>query len=187
MLSQEIARVGGDCDVVVIDAPGHDSAIARRAIAMADTLVTPVNGSFADIDVLGQFNALTRKFVTPGCFAAMVDGIRTERERIGMAPLDWLVIQNRARRGISHCQTEFEAAMAQLSSKLGFRTGAGLPERVAYRELLLLGLTHLDLRHIHSLPSSRSVAREEVLRLRDDVELLATSALVYDENQLELI
>ena len=32
-LCQELARAGWDCDYVVIDAPGHDSPIARRAIA----------------------------------------------------------------------------------------------------------------------------------------------------------
>jgi chromosome partitioning protein len=36
------------CDFVVIDAPGADTFLARLALAMADTLVTPLNDSMVD-------------------------------------------------------------------------------------------------------------------------------------------
>ena len=83
-LSQEIARIGSDCSYVVIDVAGSDSPIARRAIAMADTLVTPVNSSFADIDLLGQFDATTMRLKRLGRFARLVNALRDARA--GPAP-----------------------------------------------------------------------------------------------------
>ena len=75
-LCQEIARAGWDCDYVVIDAAGHDSPIARRAIALAELLVSPVNSSFVDLDLLGRFHPVSGKLLGPGCFAAMVSELR---------------------------------------------------------------------------------------------------------------
>ena len=66
---QEVARARWDCDYVVIDAAGHDSPIARRAIALADLLVSPVNSSFVDLDLLGRFHPVTNKLLGAGCFA----------------------------------------------------------------------------------------------------------------------
>ena len=43
--------------MVVIDTPGNDTYLMRLAHSMADTLVTPLNDSFIDFDVLGQIDA----------------------------------------------------------------------------------------------------------------------------------
>ena len=40
-------------DFVVVDTPGNDTYLMRLAHSMADTLVTPLNDSFLDFDVLG--------------------------------------------------------------------------------------------------------------------------------------
>src|SRR5258708_15243031 len=40
-------------DVIVIDTPGRDDPVARAAILRADTLVTPMNDSFVDLDLIG--------------------------------------------------------------------------------------------------------------------------------------
>lgn len=144
MLSQEIARVGSDCNVVVIDVAGHDSPIARRAIAMADTLVTPVNPTFVDLDTLANFNPATMKYTRMGRFAEMVDGLQTERAKNGLPKCDWLLVKNRVRRSESLQLKRFDDAIAQLPEELGVRLSAGLTERVAYRELFMFGLTHAD-------------------------------------------
>lgn len=170
-LCQEIARLGWDCDYVVIDAPGHDSGVTRRAIAMADLLVSPVNSSFVDLDLLGRFHPVTGRLQGPGCFAEMVGELRAERAARGMPQLDWLVLQNRKRRETSHNQDKVDGALRRLAPKLDFRLGAGLFERVAYRELFPLGLTHLDLRRIPELARSKPVATGEVMQLLDDLDL----------------
>jgi chromosome partitioning protein len=173
MLCQEIARSGWDCDFVVIDAPGFDSAIARRAIALADLLVSPVNGSFVDLDLFARFDVAGRKFMGPGCFASTVAELRVARAKAGLPGLDWLVLQNRKRRDTSHNQGQVDAALGRIAPKLDFRLGRGLTERVAYRELFPLGLTHLDLHRIPALPRTSARASAEVLALLDDLKLEA--------------
>ena len=169
LLCQEIARIGWKADYVVIDVAGSDSPAARRAIALADTLLTPINSSFVDLDLLGRFHPTTLDVLGEGFFARMVNELREERLRRHLPALDWLVMPNRLRAGSSHNQARFEAALSQLAPKIGFRIGSGLNERVAYRELFLLGLTHLDLRHIPDLCHMRAHARDEIHMLIDEL------------------
>lgn len=171
LLCQEIARLGWDCDYVVLDAAGNDSGIARRAVAIANLLVSPVNSSFVDLDLLGRFHPVTNKLIGPGCFAAMVAELRASRREAGLADLDWLVLPNRKRRDTSHNLSRVESALRRMAPQLGFRLGSGLAERVAYRELFLLGLTHLDLHRIPQLPRTRAAATGEVRQLLDELDL----------------
>ncbi|MEY4953079.1 MAG: hypothetical protein RL299_1503 [Pseudomonadota bacterium] len=183
-LCQEIARAGWDCDYIVIDAAGHDSPIARRAIALADLLVSPVNSSFADLDLLGRFHPVTNKLLGPGCFSAMVTELRSARAEAGLPAMDWLVLQNRKRRETSKNQDRVDAALRRLSPRLDFRLGAGLFERVAYRELFLLGLTHIDLKRIPELARTKAVATSEVSTLLDDLEIDGEAAGLLDASVL---
>lgn len=171
MLCQEIARAGWDCDYVVIDAAGHDSPIARRAIALADLLVTPVNSSFVDLDLLGRYHPVTNRLLGPGCFAAMVAELRQARIDAGMPALDWLVLQNRRRPDNSRNQSKVDRALTRLAAQFDFRLGVGLHERVAYRELFPLGLTHIDLRRIPEFTRAKVAVAGEVMHLLDDLDL----------------
>jgi chromosome partitioning protein len=171
VLCQEISRIGWESDVIVIDVAGADSAIARRAIAIADTLITPVNSSFVDLDLLGKFHPTSLKVMAEGCFAIAVNEIRAARLRRGMPDLDWVVAQNRVRRGASQNQSRIEAALLELAPEIGFRLVEGLAERVAYRELFLLGLTHLDLRRIPEFARTKTDANREILGFVTDLAL----------------
>lgn len=175
MLCQEINRVGSGCDTIVIDVAGCDSAIARRAVAIADTLVTPVNSSFVDLDLLARFHPISLEPVAQGCFAIAVNEIRAARIRRDLPDLDWVVTQNRMRRGASQNQERIEAALLKLVPITGFRLIQGLTERVAYRELFLLGLTHLDLRHIPQLARTKPDANREILGLLTDLAAVPSS------------
>jgi chromosome partitioning protein len=170
-LNQEIARIGHDCSHIIIDVAGGDSPIARRAIAMANTLVTPVNGSFADLDLLGQFDATTMKLKRIGHFGRVVQALSNARLARRMPEADWIVMPNRTRRSGSNNETRISEALQKLSHKLGFRLGQGLGERVAYRELFLFGLTHLDLKLIPKLARVKANARDEVEQLVADLRL----------------
>lgn len=171
VLCQEISRIGWESDVIVIDVAGADSAIARRAIAIADTLITPVNSSFVDLDLLGKFHPTSMKLMAQGCFAVAVNEIRAARLRRGVPDLDWVVAQNRVRRGASQNQSRIEAALLELAPEIGFRLVEGLAERVAYRELFLLGLTHLDLRRIPELARTKTDANREILGFVTDLAI----------------
>ncbi len=170
-LSQEMARIGWEADYILIDVAGHDSPVARAAIAMADTLITPVNNSFVDIDLLGQFDALTMKLKRFGGFTRMVQDLREVRDHRGKAPADWIVVQNRMRRLGSGNEQRIAEALAELSPKAGFRLSSGLGDRVAYRELFLLGLTVLDLKHIPEFARINPVAKSEISQMIADLRL----------------
>ncbi len=171
ILCHEISRVGWDADIIIIDVAGYDSPIARRAIAIADTLVTPVNGSFVDLDLLGRFHPLTHEVSEPGCFAVAVNELRAAREGKGLSDIDWLVVQNRLRRGPSQNRDRIEQSLQKLARSARFRVGQGLAERVAYRELFHLGLTHLDVRRIPELARTRLEANREIHTLVADLEI----------------
>jgi chromosome partitioning protein len=171
LLAQEIERLGRGCDVVLIDLAGQDSPTARRAIALADTVVTPVNCSPTDLDALGRVNPVTRRFQQAGPFAEIVAALRSERMARGQPGFDWVVAKNRVR----HCERRLLAAvdanLATISRHLGFRTIEGLTERVAYRELLAFGLTQFDLRLIPDLGAARSANLRELRAMVEGLHL----------------
>ncbi len=171
MLHQEIMRVGRNCDFVVIDVAGHDSPIARYAMAMADTLVTPMNGSTMDLALLGRFDPVTRQLKGPGCFAQLVCDLRHERHRRGMKPIDWVVIKNRVRDTEARHQDHVDRSLEQLGPAVGFRLGHGFKERVAYRELFSFGLSHLDRSYFPGLTRSHTPTAREILQLVEDLHL----------------
>lgn len=171
LLSQEIERVGADCEFVLIDLAGQDSPIARRAIALADTVVTPVNCSPTDLDALGRINPVSRRFRGPGPFAEMVIALRAERIAQGRSAFDWVVAKNRVRRCEHRLLAAVDYNLSTMSRHLGFRVIDALTERVGYRELMPFGLSQLDLRLIPDIGASRSVSTGELRALVENLQL----------------
>ncbi|MEN9392434.1 MAG: hypothetical protein RLZZ104_777 [Pseudomonadota bacterium] len=149
-------------DFIVIDVGGHDSPIARRAIFMADTIVTPVNDSFIDLDMLGRINPRTGEFQTLGNFARLVEHLKEPGLAIRPKPLDWVVMQNRSRNFATKNERKVLDALGQIAPVAGFRIIPGLRERVTYRELFPMGLTLFDLQAIPGLGKLQPAAREEI-------------------------
>jgi len=170
-LLQEIDRLGGTCDFVLVDLAGHDSPTARRAIALADTVVSPVNCSPADMAALGAINPVTRRLRQAGPFAEVVIGLRAERVALGLEPFDWIVAKNRVR----HCEQRLIASadrdLDTMARHLGFRIIHGLTERLAYRELLTFGLSNLDLKLIPGLGKPKTTHSRELRQLIEGLEL----------------
>ncbi len=170
-LMQEIERLGGGCELVLIDLAGHDSPTARRAIALADTVVSPINCSPADMAALGGINPITRRLRQAGPFAEVVIGLRAERVARGLEPFDWVVAKNRVR----HCEQRLIASadrdLAMMARHLGFRLIDGLTERLAYRELLTFGLSHLDLKLIPGLGKPQTTHSRELRQLVAGLQL----------------
>ena len=161
-------------DVVVIDTPGSDTPLSRLAHSMADTLITPVNDSFVDLDVLGHIDARRRQVLGPSHYAEMILDIRQNRSAQGQKPLAWYVLRNRVGQLDSHNAQDVEWALGEMSGLLTFSPVHGFSERVIYRELFLVGLTILDLREASGgkpLSPSHIAAREEVANL---VKLFST-------------
>jgi chromosome partitioning protein len=132
-------------EFIVVDTPGSDTRISRMAHSSADTLVTPINDSFVDFDLLAKVDPKTRKILGPSIYAELVWERRKERAMAGGKPIDWIVMRNRLGHSEARNKREMGEALEELAKRIGFRTIAGFGERVIFRELFLAGLTLFDL------------------------------------------
>ena len=147
-LDELIGRMSAEADVLVIDTPGRDDANARAAMVRADTLVTPINDSFVDLDLIGEVDAETYRIRRPSFYAELVWNSRTERAKAHGMSVDWVVLRNRLQHIEARNMRRVGDALTELSRRVGFRVIPGLHERVIYRELFPKGLTLLDLNEI---------------------------------------
>ena len=157
-----IERIGRDADIIVIDTPGRDDPHSRAAMVRADTLVTPINDSFVDLDLIGEVDAETYRVRKPSFYAELVWNSRTQRAKTHGASVDWVVLRNRMQHIEARNMRRVGDALAELSRRVGFRIIPGLGERVIYRELFPKGLTLLDLRAIEDAAISHVAARQEL-------------------------
>ena len=151
-----------DAEVIVIDTPGRDDAVARAAILKADTLVTPMNDSFVDLDLIGQVDPESYKVTRPSFYAELIWNSRTQRAKLAGKSVDWVVLRNRLQHIDSHNLRRVGAALDELARRVGFRVIPGLGERVIYRELFPKGLTLLDLGEIGDAGIAHVAARQEL-------------------------
>jgi chromosome partitioning protein len=170
-LETKIRMAQIQCAFIVIDVGGHDSAIARRAISMADTIVTPVNDSFIDLDMLGRIDPRTGELKTLGTFARLVAHLKEPGLAMRARPLDWVVMQNRARSRGTKNERKVINALREIAPIAGFRLIPGLRERVVYRELFPLGLTLFDLHLIPKLGRAQPAAAAEISNMLAALDL----------------
>ena len=135
-----------DCDFLVIDSPGADTHLSRAAHCYADTIVTPLNDSFIDFDLLARVDPATKEIKGPSLYAETVWRARQMRAQSGvMGGIDWVVLRNR----LQSTNAKNKAAMAEklkdLADRIQIRQARGFGERVIYRELFSYGMTLLDL------------------------------------------
>lgn len=159
-------------DFVIVDTPGSDTHLSRLALTWADTLLTPLNDSFVDLDLLARVDPDTLKVLRPSIFAEAVWKQRQVRAILGGRPIDWIVTRNRLSSLAARNKRDMGAVLDALTKRIGFgfRVAPGLSERVVYRELFLNGLTLLDLKRSPangkgtgpSLTLSHVAARQEV-------------------------
>lgn len=161
-------------DFVVIDCPGSDSYLSRIAHSRADTLVTPMNDSFVDLDLLGRVEPDTNKVVRPSLYSELVWESRKQRAIEERATIDWIVMRNRTSSLDAHNKRRVHEALVQLEKRINFRQLAGLGERVIYRELFLRGLTLLDFgdgQLDEGMTMSHVAARQELRHMMDGLQL----------------
>jgi chromosome partitioning protein len=161
-LEAAIARLAAQADVLVIDTPGRDDPVARAAILKADTLVTPMNDSFVDLDLIGQVHPENFKVTKPSFYAELIWNSRTQRAKQTGKSVDWVVLRNRLQHIQSHNLQRVGAALDELARRVGFRVIPGLGERVIYRELFPKGLTLLDLADLGEVGLGHIAARQEL-------------------------
>ncbi len=162
-------------DFIVIDTPGHDSYLMRLAHSMADTLITPLNDSFLDFDVLGTIDPVTFAVTGTSHFADMVRDARRHRRLVDQAAIEWVVVRNRLSTIGSRNKRLVGEGLNELSLRLGFRWTDGFAERVIFREFYPRGLTALDDLDQSTLGTrpnlSHLTARQEVETLLKSLKL----------------
>jgi len=160
-------------DVVVIDTPGSASEIGRAAHGFADTIVTPLNDSFVDFDVLAHIDGVTMSVSGLSHYSAMVWEQKKKRAERDGGHVDWIVMRNRLSALDAISKRQMATLMADLAKRVGFRVIGGFGERVIFRDMFPKGLTILDLKETgnegNPLTLSQVAARQEVRTLIEAV------------------
>jgi chromosome partitioning protein len=165
---QMLADFGASADFVVVDCPGADAALARHAHTHADTLITPINDSLLDLDLLGQLDPVSRQLKKAGVYANLVWELRQERRKLHKSGIDWVVTRSRLSALADRNKQMMAGVLPEMQKILGFRLADGFGERVIYRYMFLWGLTVLDLDQAGigiAATRSNNSAREEVCAL----------------------
>ncbi len=172
-LSEAVAEMEGRFEFIVIDCPGSHTRLSQVAHSLADTLVTPLNDSFIDFDLLAKIDPETREILGPSVYAEMVWNARQLRAQAGLDPIDWVVVRNRVGTQRMHNKKKITDAVDALATRIGFRVAPGFSERVIFRELFPNGLTLLDLADVgvKNLNISNVAARQELRELLKALKL----------------
>jgi len=163
-------------DIVVIDTPGAANKLSFMAHTYADTLITPMNDSFIDLDGLAHMDGQGATIKGPSHYAEAIWEAKKARAARDGGTIDWVVMRNRLTNLDSYNKRDVERVIRELSQRMGFRVLPGFSERVIFRELFLVGLTILDLKQAAGgAPLSRShiAARDEVFSIVDGLNLPA--------------
>ena len=172
-----VDALDGSIDFLVIDTPGTDSYLSRLAHSIANTVVTPLNDSPLDFDVLGVVDPATCVVTGVAHYAAMVRDARRKRRQLDGSTTDWIVVRNRLSTQASHITQALSGHLNQLSLELGFRPINGFVERSIYREFFLRGLTALD-----DIDQAQVRMRQDDTAAREEVgSLLGQLKLPLDE------
>ena len=172
-LSEAVAALEPVSDFIIIDCPGSHTRLSQVAHSLADTLITPLNDSFIDFDLLARVDQETGKVKGPSIYSEMVWNARQLRAQAGLKPIDWIVLRNRMGAQQMHNKRKVGAALEDLSKRIGFRVAPGFSERVIFRELFPRGLTVMDLKDtgVDQLNISNVAARQEVRDLMVELKL----------------
>jgi len=161
-------------DYLVIDTPGGDTPLSRVAHSRADLIVTPMNDSFVDFDLLGAVDPVTLEVLRPSIYSETVWESRKIKMVEQRTSIDWMVLRNRLATTEARNRRRVEERMVALARRAGFRISPGLRDRVIYRELFPFGLTVADLSPgVRPIPVSLShvAARQELRVLMEELAL----------------
>lgn len=176
-LSAAISSFDRGTEFILIDCPGSHTRLSQVAHTLADTLITPLNDSFIDFDLLAKVDGETNRILGPSVYSEMVWNARQLRAQAGLRPIDWIVTRNRVGAQAMHNKKKMADAVGALSRRIGFRVAPGFSERVIFRELFPRGLTLLDLKEVGvgNLNISNVAARQELRDLMVNLNLPGVS------------
>lgn len=161
--NKALDRLKANNDFIVIDSPGSDTYLARVAHTYADTVITPINDSFVDLDVLATVDGQTMKIIKPSIYSEMMWEQKLGRAKRDGGSIEWIVMRNRLSNIDAKNKRFMTQVTGELSRRIGFRVAPGFSERVIFREMFLQGLTVLDIMDgAGTISMSHVAARQEV-------------------------
>jgi chromosome partitioning protein len=173
--AEAVSRTEYGYDFVVVDTAGSNSYLMRVSHAMADTLITPINDSFIDFDVLARVDPETYEVQGASHYAELVTEARRQRQMVDERTMDWIIVRNRLSTLDSRNRRHLIKGLNALAGQIGFRIAAGISERLIFRELFPRGLTALDQLDRKTLGSEPTLshlsARREIRNLIDSLNL----------------
>lgn len=195
LFRQAVGEVEQDVDFLVVDTPGFDTHLTRLAHSLADTLITPVNDSLIDLNVMARIDPVSGEPREMSHYARLVQRARSERLSIDGRTFDWVLVRNRISMLSSRNMRQVQTVLERIATRLGCRVADGIAERVIFRSLFPTGMTVFDpldeellgglpsMSHIsarqeyktlvtalHLPTSERAAARKAVLARRNDGE-----------------
>lgn len=144
IFTRALAELRDSVDIIVIDTPGFDGNLARLAHGFADTLVTPVNDSMIDLDVLARVDAVSGEPIETSPYSRNVQKARAERLATEGRSIDWVLVRNRISNLGSRNASQVQTTIERVAARLGCRVADGIAERVIFRSLFSIGMTVFD-------------------------------------------
>lgn len=166
---EQILKNNQDVDYIVIDTPGSHTPLSRVAHSYADTIITPINDSFLDLDVIAKVDSKD-EIISPSIYSQMIWEQKMERASRDRISIDWVILRNRLSNLDALNKRRVGNVLAKLAKRINFKLAEGFSERVIYRELFLQGLTLLDLKtakYDRAFNSSHVLARQELRNFLD--------------------
>ena len=178
LISDAISALELHYDFIVIDTPGGSSLVSVFAHGLADTLITPVNDSFVDLDAILGLKKTQDQLPRQSEYSEAVRRALDARRAVTKRKIDWFVVRNRMLSSSSRNARDVHKTIAAAGEKAGFQVATGLSERVIYRQYFPIGLTAFDSLETSLLgmkPTTAHVlARQEVRQLIESVHLLSS-------------
>lgn len=173
---EQVLKENQDANYIVIDTPGSHTALSRLAHSYADTIITPINDSFLDLDVIAKIDN-KNEIISPSIYSQMIWEQKMQRANRDRGSIDWIILRNRLSNLDALNKRRVSDVLNKLSKRINFKLAEGFSERVIYRELFLQGLTLLDLKtanYDRAFNSSHVLARQE---LRNFLSFLGINAV----------
>ncbi len=162
-----------EVDVIIVDCPGALTNYSQMAHSIADVLITPINDSFVDFDLLAIIDPVTGEINKPSVYSEMVWEARRLRQKAELPAIDWIVVRNRISSIEARNRRKVSGKLKELSKRIGFRVVPGFNERVVFRELFTRGITLLDLPMLGEggMNLANVTARQEMRDLMKQINL----------------
>ncbi len=167
---EAILQEAKDADYIVIDTPGSYSFLSKLVHSYAHTIITPINDSFLDIDVIAKIDRDNSSIISPSIYSQMIWEQKMQKASRDSGTIEWVILRNRLSNLDAANKRNVSKVLENLSKRISFRVAPGFSERVIFKELFLQGLTLLDLKianYTKNFNISHVAARQELRNLLD--------------------